>query len=147
MTLPITLAIVQSLVVTVAGQSFAIPLNSVLETLLVDTTEIQRSEGREILNLRGEPLLLRSLAEEFGLESSERSKVFVVVLAVGAQRMGLIVHELEGQQDTVIKAIQGPVPSIRGVAGATELGGAEPVLVLDVVAIVEDGMRRREAPQ
>jgi len=66
-------------------------------------------------------------------------------LAVGAQRLGLIVQELEGQQDTVIKAIQGPVRSIRGIAGATELGDLEPVLVLDVVAIVEDATRRREA--
>ena len=145
MTLPITLAIVQSLVVVVSGQKFAIPLNSVLETLLVGADDMQHSEGREILNLRGEPLLLRRLAEEFGLEPSNSSKSFVVVLAVGEQRMGLIVDKLEGQQDTVIKAIQGPVTSIRGVAGATELGGAEPVLVLDVVALVEDASARRLA--
>ena len=144
MTVPITLAIIESLIVVVSGQQFSIPLNSVLETLLVEAGEVQRSEGREILNLRGEPLLLRRLAEEFGLELSDSSKFFVVVLAVGEQRLGLIVDELDGQQDTVMKAIQGPVRSIRGVAGATELGGAEPVLVLDVVALVEDATRRRE---
>ncbi len=65
MTLPITLAIIQSLIVAVGEHRFAIPINAVHETLLIDTSEIQRSEGREILNLRGDALLLRSLAQEF----------------------------------------------------------------------------------
>ena len=68
MTLPITLAIIQSLIVRVAEQRFAIPLNSVLETLLIEASDIQRSEGRELLNLRGDALLLRRLASEVRLD-------------------------------------------------------------------------------
>lgn len=146
LTLPITLAIIQALIVGVGDQRFAIPLNSVLETILVDDSEIQRSEDREMLNLRGEALPLRRLADEFGLPAQEPgAKQNVVVLGLGDLRLGLLVHRLEGQQDTVIKPIQGPVQSVRGIAGATELGDQGAILVIDVSTIIEDAVRRREA--
>ena len=144
-TLPITLAIIQALVVRVADQCYALPLNAVLETLLVEPHQIQRSEGREILDLRGEPLLLRRLAVEFGLAASRGGKAYVVVIGIGDARLGLVVDRLEGQQDTVIKPLQGPVQNVRGISGATELGDLGPVLVLDVGALVEGAFRRREA--
>lgn len=144
--LPITLAIIQALIVGVGDHRFAIPLNSVRETLLVDLSEVQRSEGRELLNLRGEPLSLRHLSEEFRLSSRNRDgKQYVVVLGMGDARMGLIVDRLEGQQDTVIKPIQGPIREVRGIAGATELGEQGAVLVLDVAALVDDLGRRGDA--
>jgi len=146
MTLPITLAIIQSLVVRVGGARFAIPLTAVLETLIVDPVGIQRSEGRELLNLRGEPLPLRRLSTEFQLPPApEGAKFFAVVVGIGELRLGLLVDQLDGQQDTVIKPIQGPVAAVRGIAGATELGDRDPVLVLDVSFLVEDALRRREA--
>ena len=146
MTLPITLAIIQSLIVAVAEQRFAIPLNSVLETLLIDPGEIQHSQGREILNLRGEALRLRRLALEFGLEAPPLdAKQFAVVMGVGELRIGLLVDRLEGQQDTVVKPIQGPIRAVHGIVGATELGDRDPVLVLDVSALVEDALRRGNA--
>ncbi len=145
LTLPITLAIIQALVVGASDQRYAIPLNSVLETLLIDTSDIQRSEGREILNLRGEPLLLRRLDREFGLAESGQRKPHVVVIGLGDMRLGLVVDRLEGQQDTVIKPVQGPVQDVRGIAGATEMGDLGAVLVLDMAALVEDAYRRREA--
>jgi len=146
MTLPITLAIIRSLIVGVGDQRFAVPLNSVLETLMIEPGALQRSEGRELLDLRGQPLPLRRLATEFGLSvGAPAEKAFAIVLGHGEQRMALLVDRLEGQQDTVIKPIQGPVRSLRGIAGATELGDQSPVLVLDVAGLVEDALRRREA--
>ncbi len=146
MTLPITLAIIQALIVGVGEQSYAIPLNSVRETLLLDPADVQRSDGREMLNLRGEALLLRRLADEFGLEGAAGSdKGYAVVLGLGDMRLGLVVDDLRGQQDTVIKPIQGPASKVRGIAGATELGELGAVLVLDVSALVEDAVRGREA--
>ncbi len=145
LTLPITLAIIQALVVGVGDQRYAVPLTAVLETLLVEPGDIQRSEGREILNVRGEALLLRRLAREFGLPEDPQAKPHVVVLGLGDLRLGLLVDRLEGQQDTVIKPVQGPVQNVRGIAGATELGDLGAVLVLDVAAVVEDAYRRREA--
>ena len=146
MTLPITLAIIRSLIVGVGDQRFAVPLNSVLETLMIEPGALQRSEGRELLDLRGQPLPLRRLATEFGLSvGAPAEKAFAIVLGLGEQRMALLVDRLEGQQDTVIKPIQGPVRALRGIAGATELGDQSPVLVLDVAGLVEDALRRREA--
>jgi two-component system chemotaxis sensor kinase CheA len=118
----------------------------VLETLLIDEAEIQHSEGREILNLRGDALLLRRLADEFDLERDDTGgKQYVVVLGMGAQRVGLLVDRLHGQQDTVIKPIKGTIRQIPGIAGATELGEQGVVLVLDVSHIVNEAGRRREA--
>jgi two-component system chemotaxis sensor kinase CheA len=145
-TLPITLAIIQVLIVGVGDERFAIPLNSVLETMLVEPSQVGRSEGREILNLRGEPLPLRRLGDEFEIRCAGfDERQFVVVLGVGAQRLGLLVDRLEGQQDAVIKPIKGPVQQIRGIAGATELGDRGAILVIDVSTLVGDGLRRREA--
>ena len=126
------------------GQRFAIPLNSVLETLAIRDHEVQRSEDRELLNLRGEALPFLRLAREFRLEGAEDGEDFAIVMGMGDQRMGLLVDGVEGQQDTVIKAIQGPVQAVRGIAGATELGDQQPVLVLDVSAFVDDATRRKE---
>ena len=146
MTLPITLAIIQSLIVAVGDQRFAIPLTAVHETLLIDAADVQRSEDRELFNLRGDALLLRSLAREFELRSdTSDDKRFVVVMGMGDSRVGLVVDRLDGQQDTVIKPIQGPVQTMRGIAGATELGDQNPVLVLDVSAFLTDALRRKEA--
>jgi two-component system chemotaxis sensor kinase CheA len=146
MTLPITLAIIQSLIVGVRDRRFAIPLNAVLETLVIDPAAIQSSEGRSLLNLRGEPLLLRRLDHEFALDGgAAAARPCVIVIGIGDQRVGLVVDRLEGQQDTVIKPIQGPVQNLRGISGATDLGDRDPVLVLDVSALVEDALRRREA--
>ncbi|MDP6978630.1 MAG: chemotaxis protein CheA [Myxococcota bacterium] len=145
MTLPITLAIIQTLIVAVGRDRFAIPLNSVLETLLIDASEIQRSERRELLNVRGEPLQLQRLSDEFGLDAPPQDRHYVVVLGLGELRLGLLVDRLDGQQDTVIKSIQGPAAQVRGIAGATELGDRGAVLVIDVSAIVEDSLRRRDA--
>jgi two-component system, chemotaxis family, sensor kinase CheA len=145
-TLPITLAIIRALTVGVADQRFAIPLTTVLETMLVDPATIQRSEGREFLNLRGEPLALRRLHTEFGLPApAPGARLAVVIVGLGDLRLGLLVDRLETQQDAVIKPIQGPVRSIRGIAGATELGDLGTVLVLDVASLVEDAAKRREA--
>jgi two-component system chemotaxis sensor kinase CheA len=146
LTLPITLAIVQALLVGVGSQRFAIPLGGVRETLLVTPREIQQSAGRELLDLRGDALPVRRLVEEFALGEADRTcKQYAVVLGIGDARLALLVDRLEGQQDAVIKPVQGPVRSVRGVAGATELGEQSAVLVLDVSALVEDGARRREA--
>lgn len=145
-TLPITLAIIRALTVGVADQRFAIPLTAVLETLLIDASTIQRSEGREFLTLRGEPLALRRLHAEFGLAAPPLgARLAVVIVGLGDLRLGLLVDRLESQQDAVIKPIQGPVRSVRGIAGATELGDQGTVLVLDVASLVEDAAKRREA--
>jgi two-component system chemotaxis sensor kinase CheA len=146
LTLPITLAIIQALLVGVADERFAIPLSGVRETLLVTPSEVQRSAGRELLYLRGDALPVLRLAEEFGLaETARDQKQYAVVIGMGDARVALLVDRLDGQQDAVIKPVQGPLKTVRGVAGATEIGAQTAVLVLDVSALVADAGRRREA--
>ncbi len=142
-TLPITLAIIQALIIRVAGRTYAVPLNSVLESLTVTRPEIRTIEGREVLTLRGQTLTLARVEHTFQLHRADQDpdRAYVVVVGLAQHRLGLIVDELVGQQDIVIKNLGKALAGIRGIAGATELGGQQIVLVLDVAGIVEDTLR------
>ncbi len=146
LTLPITLAIIQALIVGCGSQRYAIPLNAVREVLWVDPVQLQPSAGQELLFLRGEALPVRRLRDEFELGGEEPAgKRFAVVLGLGDARLGLLVDRIEGQRDAVIKPIQGPLRALRGIAGATEIGDQRAVLVLDVASLLGEGVRRPEA--
>lgn len=145
-TLPITLAIIQALVIRVAGRTFAVPLNSVLEALMVTTGDVRRIERREMVTLRGQTLPLMRLDRTFRLSrrGSQPDRYFVVVVGMAQHRLGIMVDELLGQQDIVIKSIGRALEGIPGIAGATELGGQQTVLVLDVGALVEEALGETE---
>jgi two-component system chemotaxis sensor kinase CheA len=148
-TLPITLAIIQALVIRVAGRTFAVPLNSVLESLRIMQIDVRTIERREVMSLRGQTLPLARLERLFRLDRNDLEPVplkqFVVVVGLAQHRLGLLVDELLGQQDIVIKPLGRALAGIPGVAGATELGGKKTVLVLDVAAIVEESMGAERA--
>jgi two-component system chemotaxis sensor kinase CheA len=143
-TLPITLAIIQALVIRAAGRTFAIPLNSVLESLLITHNDVSTIERREVMTLRGQTLPLARLERIFelsrGTEQRMPARQFVVVVGLAQHRIGLLVDELVGQQDIVIKPLGKALEAAPGIAGATELGGKKTVLVLDVAAIVEEAV-------
>lgn len=144
-TLPVTLAIIQALVVQTAGQTFCIPLNSVLESVMVTRNEIRTVDGAEVITLHGKTLPLCHLARLFELRrqvSPERTRIYVIVVGLAQHRVGLVVDDLLGQQDVVIKSIGSALRSIPGIAGATELGGGRTVLLLDVAALVEEAVGR-----
>jgi two-component system, chemotaxis family, sensor kinase CheA len=142
-TLPITLAIIQALVVRAAGRTYAMPLNSVLESLTITRPQIRTLSGREVFTLRGQTLPLSRVEEFFQLTRTEPpgEKAYVVVVGLAQHRLGLIVDELVGQQDIVIKSLGRALAGVTGIAGATELGGQQIVLVLDVAALVEETLR------
>lgn len=141
-TLPITLAIISALIVKVAGRTFAVPVSSVQEAIALDPGTGRRLEGREVMTLRGATLPLCRLRELFGFESSgvtqRGGRQFAVVAGVGARRIGLVVDELVGQQDIVIKPLGASLASVRGFAGATELGDQRVALVVDAPALLEE---------
>jgi two-component system chemotaxis sensor kinase CheA len=143
-TLPITLAIIQALVIRAAGRTFAVPLNSVLESLLITHNDVSTIERREVMTLRGQTLPLARLERIFELSRSAKEpsphRQFVVVVGLAQHRIGLLVDELVGQQDIVIKPLGRALDGAPGIAGATELGGKKTVLVLDVAAIVEEAV-------
>jgi two-component system chemotaxis sensor kinase CheA len=146
LTLPITLAIIQALIVGVGAERYAIPLNSVREVLNADPASLQRSGSRELFALRGDALPVLRLRDEFAVTSgAAAARPFAVILGLGDARLALLVDRLEGQRDAVIKPMQGPVPSARGIAGATELGDQSAVLVLDIAALVTSALRAEAA--
>ncbi|MFP2933516.1 chemotaxis protein CheA, partial [Pyxidicoccus sp. 3LG] len=147
LTLPVTLAIIRALVVGVSGRTYAVPLNSVLEILSVQPRDIRTVERREVLDLRGQTLPFVRLARMFALPERHVNRYFVVVVGLAQERLGIAVDELHGQQDIVTKPLGGRLQSVRGISGATDLGNRRTVLVLDVAALLEEGiaLERRRA--
>ncbi len=142
LTLPITLAIIKALVVQIQGREYAIPLTSVLETLLLEGAMIQTIEGQEVMELRGQTLPLLRLNRIFGMEEAgDSSECFVVVAGLADRRIGILVDELRGQQDVVIKSLGRALSFVKGVAGAADLGNQKTVLVLDVSSLIGDSLR------
>ncbi|MBI3186160.1 MAG: chemotaxis protein CheA [Myxococcales bacterium] len=138
LTLPVTLAIIRALMVSVSDRTYAVPLNSVLEIVSVEGSEIRTVERREVFSLRGRTLPFMRLARLFALPERPLSRHFVVVVGLAQERLGLAVDELIGQQDIVIKPLGGKLRHIPGIAGATDLGNRRTVLVLDIGALMEE---------
>ncbi|KUO70121.1 MAG: chemotaxis protein CheA [Desulfosporosinus sp. BRH_c37] len=143
--LPLTLAIIQALLVEVGGEIYAVPLSSVLETLLVNRTEIKTVGGLPMVQLRGNTLPLISLQEKFDLPTPETAseEVFVVVVGFGEKALGLIVDELRGQQEVVIKSLGDFLNNLPGIAGATILGDGKVTLILDIGSLIQDVLVKR----
>ncbi len=137
-TLPITLAIIQSLIVGCCGQSFAIPISSVVETFRVGQDEIDWVDQREVFNLRGATLPLLRLEQRFGLRRDGEAppRHFVVVAHRGDKAAGIVVDDLLGEQETVIHPIGRSLGRVAGVAGATEVGENQVILVLDTASLL-----------
>ncbi len=138
LTLPLTLAIIRALMVSVSGRIYAIPLNAVLEIVSVRTEAIRTIERREVIVVRGQTLPLIRLARVFGLPEEAREVHFVVLIGLAQQRLGLAIDELLSQQDIVTKPLSGRLGGIPGISGATELGDRRAVLVLDIGALMEE---------
>jgi two-component system chemotaxis sensor kinase CheA len=138
-TLPITLAIIQALIVKTAGNKYAVPLSSVSETVRIYNKDVQTVDRREVYYLRDKTLPLIRISDVFKLPGDNRNnKLFIVVVRVGDQHMGLVVDELAGQQEIVIKSMGEKLKNIPGVAGATEIGEKKPILVLDPESMIEE---------
>ncbi len=137
--IPLTLAIIQALLVGVQEEHYAIPLASVLETVRISRDEIYTVENRSVMRLRDEVLSLVHIGDIFEVErildSSEHA--YVVVLGLGASKLGLIVDSLVGQEEIVIKSLGDYLKGIEGVAGATIRGDGGVTLIVDVVALMQ----------
>lgn len=137
--IPLTLAIIQALLVGVQEEHYAIPLASVLETVRISTDEVYTVEGRSVMRLREDVLPLVHIGDIFEVErildSSEYA--YVVVLGLGTSKLGLIVDTLVGQEEIVIKSLGEFLKGIEGIAGATIRGDGGVTLIVDVIAIME----------
>jgi two-component system chemotaxis sensor kinase CheA len=143
-TLPVTLAIISALLVRVAEREYALPITAVQEAIVFDPKRVRRVEGREVVTLRGETLTICRLDELFRVQSKARGRRYLVVVAVGQKRMGLVVDGLEGQQDIVIKALGKSLSRVRGISGATDLGDQRVALVLDAPGLLDEVLSSTE---
>ncbi len=137
--IPLTLAIIQALLVGVQEENYAIPLASVLETVRISTDEIYTVENKSVMRLRDEVLSLVHIGDIFEVERIMDSgeHAYVVVLGLGASKLGLIVDTLIGQEEIVIKSLGEYLKGIQGIAGATIRGDGGVTLIVDVVALME----------
>jgi two-component system chemotaxis sensor kinase CheA len=143
LTLPITLAIIRALMVRAGDERFAIPVTSMSETLVVNNSSIQTIENRKVYNLRGELLPMTSLRDVLKLPEVQMERSFAVVVGHGDKKVGLLVDDLLGQQEVVIKSLGEYFDELKGFAGAAEIGRHEVVLVIDVEAIIEESLSRK----
>ncbi|MGE5422434.1 MAG: chemotaxis protein CheW [Ignavibacteriales bacterium] len=136
--LPLTLAIIQALLVGVGDESYAIPLTSVDETTMIEQHEIKVIQSQEVVLLRGTVLPLaraRTLLSVPGDEPAD-GLLYIVVVRKGTKQMGLVVDSLIGQQEIVIKSLGKLLAAIPGIAGATMLGDGGVSLILDVGTLI-----------
>ncbi len=145
-TLPITLVIIKALLVEVAKRTYAIPLSSISESLSILPAEIKTVKERKVIQLRDSTLPLLRIEEIFNLSAKENKneRLYVVVVGLAEKRVGLIVDTIIGQQEIVIKSLGNILNNIPGIAGATELGNRNTVLVLDAGALIEEATRRKK---
>ncbi len=137
--LPLTIAIIQALMVEVEQSIFAIPLSTVIEAVRISRSDIKTINGREVLHLRDRVLPLIRLAQEFDIPTnSERERFYVVVAALGDRRVGVVVDELRSQEEVVIKSIWDYLETVKGVSGATITGEGKVVLILDTSELVQN---------
>ena len=141
--LPLTLAIIRGLLVSVGGVVYVIPLGSVVETLLVHRKEVQTVHAREVILIRGVTTPLVRMGEVLGItnrwERKHEDEFFVVIVGIAEQRIGLVVDKLIGEQEVVIKSLSGFVGDVPGVSGATILGDGNVALIADVNGIISCG--------
>ncbi len=137
--IPLTLAIIQALLVGAQEEYFAIPLSSVLETVRVPAEEIYSIEGKDVLRLRDEILPLVRLSDVFDIEEvfDSGENLYIVVIALADSKLGVVVDTLVGQEEIVIKSLGDYLQGIQGIAGATIRGDGRVTLIVDVGALME----------
>jgi two-component system chemotaxis sensor kinase CheA len=137
--LPLTLAIIQALLVRVAEELYAIPLDSVIESQRVEMTDVRSVHGNEVITLRGQVVPLVRIAEFFELGGyRDPDKVMIVIVGLQGRQVGLVVDSFEGEQEIVIKPLSDVVGRIAGISGATILGNGSISLIIDVHSLVSE---------
>lgn len=135
--LPLTVAIIETLMVGVGGEVFAIPLSSIIETIRVSWEDIRTINNKEVIPLRDRVLPILRLSHEFDIPVMEfENRLYVVVIGVAEKRIGILVEDLFGQEEVVIKPLGEYLAENEGVSGATITGDGRVVLIVDVNSLI-----------
>ena len=139
LTLPLTLAVLDGMIVSIADQKFVIPINSIIETVRPEASDVEQLvDGGRVIRIRGEYIRVLPVSRIFGLPGGEQdpSKGLVILVEIeGSRTVGLLVDELAGQQQVVIKSLESNYKAVEGVSSATILGNGSVCLILDVDAL------------
>jgi two-component system chemotaxis sensor kinase CheA len=132
---PLTLAIIKALLFRVSGRVYAVPLSSVVEITRASRSQVHRVDNHDVIQLRDDVLSLVHL-QGLAQQSSDAKKMFVVVTALGDRKFGLVVDELVGEEELVIKALDDHLVATDLVSGASILGDGTVVLILNIASVV-----------
>ncbi|MEN6473506.1 MAG: chemotaxis protein CheA [Syntrophaceae bacterium] len=139
--LPLTLAIIDGLLVSIACEHFVIPLSTVVECVDLTQDDLKRAHGRNLVRVRDEIIPYIHLRETFGLARDSGEAEQVVVTEVGEQRVGFVVDKVIGQHQTVIKNLGRMFKTTEGISGATIMGDGAVALILDMHKLTQQAQR------
>ncbi|MDR0525924.1 MAG: chemotaxis protein CheA [Spirochaetaceae bacterium] len=141
--LPLTLAIIQGLLVRVGPEIYSIPITSVIESLRIKPEDIRMIDNYEVFNIRNDVVSLLRLNRLFGIKTEEQQEYnFIVIVGTAEKKMGFMVDSLIGEEDVVIKPLRDQYTNSPGIAGASILGDGSVSLIIDVGQLLELGLRK-----
>jgi two-component system chemotaxis sensor kinase CheA len=141
--LPLTLAIIQGLLVRVGQEIYSIPITSVIESLRIKPDEIRKIDNYEVFNIRNDVVSLLRLNRLFGIKTEEQQDYnFIVIVGTAEKKMGFMVDSLIGEEDVVIKPLRDQFTNSPGIAGASILGDGSVSLIIDVSQLLELGLHQ-----
>jgi len=141
--LPLTLAIIQGLLVRVGPEIYSIPITSVIESLRIKPEDIRTIDNNEVFNIRSDVLSLLRLNRLFGIQTHEQQDYyFIVIVGTAEKKMGFMVDSLIGEEDVVIKPLRDQFTNSPGIAGASILGDGSVSLIIDVSQLLELGLKK-----
>ncbi|MDR2185475.1 MAG: chemotaxis protein CheA [Treponema sp.] len=141
--LPLTLAIIQGLLVKVGTEIYSIPITSVIESLRLKPEDIRMIDNYEVFNIRNDVVSLLRLNRLFGIKTEEQQDYnFIVIVGTAEKKMGFMVDSLIGEEDVVIKPLRDQYTNSPGIAGASILGDGSVSLIIDVSQLLELGLRK-----
>lgn len=144
--IPLTLAIIQGLMIEVSNEIYVIPISSVLESIKIKNEEIKSIDNYEVLNLRNEVISLLRLNKLFKLEEQKNSDYyFVVIVGNEIKKIGLLIDNVIGEEDIVIKPLKDKYTNTPGIGGATILGDGRVSLILNVSQLIDLGLKMQDA--
>jgi len=137
--LPLTLAIIQALLVNVSDEIYAIPLGSIDSTINIKSSDLKTVQNKEVILLRGQIIPIVRLAHVLNIPETveQQDELFIVIVHIGDLKAGVIVDNLIGQQEIVIKSLGKLLAGIKVIAGATILGNGQVALILDIASLIQ----------
>ncbi|MBQ3826336.1 MAG: chemotaxis protein CheA, partial [Spirochaetaceae bacterium] len=146
--LPLTLAIIQGLLVRVGKEVYSIPITNIIESVRVKQGEINTIDNYEVLNVRNEVISILRLSRLFNIKDAGQGEYnFIVIVGSNDKKIGLMVDSLIGEEDVVIKPLHDKFTSSPGIAGASILGDGSVSLIIDVSQLLELGVQQEITAQ